>query len=378
MRRLGELLLERGALAVPELHTALEACRREGGRLGTHLLRLGFMDERALLEALSVQLGVPFVPETVLTRAPEALRRSFPPGLLQRLQAVPFAQENGRLRVAMTNPNDAAAQDELASFTRLTIEPYVATEEAVQAALGDPGLEVFERPRPGGDGDAGVRRRPVGLGWHGLWQVPRIDAEELLRLSLRLPERRLRVMSATFPGLVSVDGQEGDGPRDEHVLDDRTFLHHLQEARHRDDIAGSLLQFVSRYLGRVCLFAAHRDRALGWMVAGRGPVLEDLQTLTVPLDEPSVFASLAGSGTSYVGVLPPGELNGQISEVLGEPAPNEILVVPIRVKDRAVSFLVGDNPGERGVNVPVAEIVSAAVRAGIAFEILILKNKIIS
>jgi len=374
MRRLGELLLERGALAAPELHTALEACRREGGRLGTHLLRLGFIDERVLLEALSVQLGVPFVPEAVLTRAPEALRRSFPPGLLQRLQAVPFAQENGRLRVAMTNPNDAAAQDEMASFTRLTIEPYVATEEAVRLALGDPGLEVFERPRPGGD--AGVRSRPVSELWHGLWQVPRVDAEELLRLSLRRPAKKLRTLKSTFPGLVPLDGQEG--PREEPELDDRTFLHHLQEARHRDDIARALLQFASRYLGRVCLFAAHRNRASGWMAAGRGPVLEDVQTLTVPLDEPSVFSSLAGSRTSYVGVLPHGELNGQISEVLGEPVPAEVLVVPVRVKDRAVSFLVGDNPGERGVNVPVAEIVLAAARAGIAFEILILKNKIVS
>ena len=69
MRRLGELLLEKGAIAIAELHTALEACHRTGGRLGTQLLRFGFVDERALLEALSEQHGVPSVPESVLLKA---------------------------------------------------------------------------------------------------------------------------------------------------------------------------------------------------------------------------------------------------------------------------------------------------------------------
>jgi len=374
VRRLGEILLERSVLAVPELHTALEACRREGGRLGTHLLGLGFVEERALLEALSVQLGVPFVSGTQLARAPEALRRPFPPGLLQRLQAVPFLEENGRLRVAMTNPNDAAAQDELASFTRLTVEPYVATEAAIQAALGDPRLEVLERPRPGGETVA--HNLPSRRSWLALWRAPRVAAEELLRLPLRQPPHGPRILRATFPGLIPLDG--GKEPRDEQVLDDRTFLRQLQEARHRDDVARAMLHFASRYLGRVGLLAAHRNRASGWMVAGRGLVVDDFQTLTVPLDEPSVLASLMTEGTSFVGVLPPGERNSQIAEALGEPAPSDLLVVPIRVKDKPVGFLIGDNPGERGVNVPVAEIVDAAARAGVAFEILILKNKITS
>jgi len=58
MKRLGEILLERGAIAIAELHTGLEACHYSGGRLGTQLLKFGFVDEHALLEALSEQLEV--------------------------------------------------------------------------------------------------------------------------------------------------------------------------------------------------------------------------------------------------------------------------------------------------------------------------------
>ena len=59
MKRLGEILLDRGAIGVTELHTGLEACHYSGGRLGTQLLKFGFVDEHALLEALSEQLNVP-------------------------------------------------------------------------------------------------------------------------------------------------------------------------------------------------------------------------------------------------------------------------------------------------------------------------------
>ena len=45
MKRLGEILLERGAIAITELHTCLEACHHSGGRLGTQLLKFGFVDE---------------------------------------------------------------------------------------------------------------------------------------------------------------------------------------------------------------------------------------------------------------------------------------------------------------------------------------------
>ena len=53
MQRLGEILIAKGVLSLPELHTALETCHRTGGRLGTQLLEFGYVEERVLLEALS-------------------------------------------------------------------------------------------------------------------------------------------------------------------------------------------------------------------------------------------------------------------------------------------------------------------------------------
>ena len=113
MKRLGEILLDWGVLAVAELHTALEACRRSGGRLGTQLLRFGFVDERSLLDALSEQNGVPSVTSRVLGRAPIEIRGLLAPKVARRLQAVPFGKSATALRVAMTNPGDRAKIEEM-------------------------------------------------------------------------------------------------------------------------------------------------------------------------------------------------------------------------------------------------------------------------
>ncbi len=376
MQRLGEVLLARGLIGTSELHTALDACRREGGRLGTHLLRRGFLEEQGLLEALSEQLGVPYVKEAALRKAPEALRRPFPPGLLERIQAVPFAGDGGRLKVAMTNPNDVAAQDELAALSQLTVEPYVATEAAIRAALGDPGFDLVERPQPGGA--ASNRPVPPEHRWDALWRPPQAAAADLLRLPLRRPAKAPSTQAATFPALTPL----GDpmAARDEAVVDDATFHRRLQEARHRDEIGTALLHHVVRYLPRVCLFSLHRGRAAGWLASGKGIVIDDLQTVVVPLDGPSVFLSLslATSAPYHLGRLPGSELDGRIGLALGDPAPGEVLVVPVRIKERVVAFVVGDEPTERTVTAPVQAIVTAAGKAGLAFEVLILKHKIAS
>ena len=61
---------------------------------------------------------------------------------------------------------------------------------------------------------------------------------------------------------------------------------------------------------------------------------------------------------------------------MGDPAPIEVVAVPVRVKDRPVAFLIGDVPGESAVAVPVDELLAMAGRAGLAFEILIMKKKL--
>jgi hypothetical protein len=135
-----------------------------------------------------------------------------------------------------------------------------------------------------------------------------------------------------------------------------------------------LVRFASRYLSRVCLFAVHRRKVVGWMARGQAVVVDDVQSVEISLDEASLLRDVAESGRSYIGPVP--AASESLLRVLSDPPPLEVAVVPVRVKERTVALLMGDNPGELSLAVPLGELQTIANRAGVAFEILILKTKI--
>ncbi len=375
MKRLGELLLERGAIAVGELHTALEACQRKGGRLGTHLLRFGFVEERALLEALSTQHGIPFAPESLLLKVDPEVLRAMPVDMSRRLQAVPFQRMRGCLQVAMANPLDPAALEEISGCTDLKVEVFVATETAVLRALDE---RIEEEPyelesKPGPTAIAGL---PVEDQWEQMWIPPRVAHEQLLQCSWQQPQELAPgTLFATFPGLTPLaDMGQRQGDLE---LDEESFRLRLLEARQRHDIGEALLGVVTRLLSRVCLFAVHRDRVVGWMGRGHGVVVDDLQSLTIPLIASSVLRDLKHSGQHYLGSLPPDEASRLLSRALGEPPPTQVVLAPIRVKEHTLAFLLGDNPGELA-DIPIKDLLKTTEKAGVAFEMLIMRNKILN
>jgi len=373
VKQLGELLLERGAIAVGELHTALEAVHRTGGRLGTHLLRLGFVEEKALLKALSEQYGVPFVPSKVLAGAAHMVRLVLPLADQRRLQAAPFEQSHGRLSVAMVNPRDLGAIEESSQLTELTVEPHVVTETTLLRHLGDAREDGGDVGEPANHEAAEGASDPTL--WERLWVRPRVGPDAVKGWRRPQPADGPRPLLASFPELVPVIDASGGSDAD-FDLDMTGLGRHLGEVRERDQVGALLLRFASGFLSRVCLFAVHSNKVTGWMVRGEAMVLDDVQSLLIPLDQPSVFLSLLDNGPFFLGAMPPGEANSSILEVLGDPPPRELLLVSVRVQGRVVAFVLGDNPGEGGTGLPVQDLVAAANKAGVALEVLILRNKI--
>jgi len=78
MALLGEMLVERGAISVEQLHTGLAASRSGSDRLGTCLVDHGFIDESSLLEVLADQHGVPFVSQPVRCSRCSPISTAFP------------------------------------------------------------------------------------------------------------------------------------------------------------------------------------------------------------------------------------------------------------------------------------------------------------
>lgn len=368
MKRLGEILLDRGTLAIAELHTGLEACHRTGGRLGTELLKFGFVDEHQLLDALVEQYGVKSVSATVLQRAPQEVLSLIPTIHARRLQAVAFHKEQRNLRVAMTNPRDVAGIEELIEITGLQVQPFVATEASIAEAIDrlDGGFDNTE---------SNARTETSTSEWDGLWIPPRITPAQLLTTRRSAPSRPPRsVKVATFPGLAPVEDQRQ--LEAEQELDEQTYRELLAEAEHRDVIGRLVVRYAAGFFGRLCLFAVHRGAVVGWMARGHGVVVDDVQSFSIPIETETLFHEFRYGAGYHLGPIPDDPDNEPLVRMLGDPPPLGVLLLPIRIKERAVAFILGDNPNEEAVTVPVDEVAAAVSAAGIALEVLILKKKI--
>ncbi len=374
MQRLGEILIERGVLSLTELHTALETCHRTGGRLGTQLLEFGYVEERMLLDALSKQLGVPGAIKVKLLHSPLRVRKMLPTQVGRRLQAVPFEVTKGGIKVAMTNPNDRAALDEVSTHLNEKILPHVATEDAVLAALG--GAENDDADWSPRVEPSVVKARRSGdvEGWNLLWEQPRFRLASLFRPAPRRA-RSGEVLLASFPDLTTVAPHQATSH--ELRVDESNFSALIHQADNRDEIGSLLVRYVASKFDRVCLFSVHKGTVSGWMARGRSVVLEDLQSFSVSLDDPSIFADV-GHSDSYVGAILLNSGNRELIQALADPAPTEVVAVPVRVKQRVVAFVLCDDPGHPASSENLDDVVTACRKAGVALEVLILRKKLLS
>jgi hypothetical protein len=156
-----------------------------------------------------------------------------------------------------------------------------------------------------------------------------------------------------------------------------SLLRDLAGAEGRDTIAGALIRFFAGTYDCAALFLVRRDLASGWLGRSAGRLLDDLPRLTIPLGQPSIFKSVAADGGYYLGTLDQTPLNARLLSGVGGRASDIALVMPLVLAGRPVAILYLS-----GVRRPPQEGVAEAQRlldkAAKAFEILILRDKILT
>jgi hypothetical protein len=361
MGLLGEMLVERGALSIEQLQTGLTAHREGDARLGTYLVDFGFVDERSLLEALAEQHHVPFISQSTLLECLERLDNGvMPRSMLQQLRAIPFRKVKDKIQVAMCNPVDAAAINRIAQYTQMQIEPFIASDRAIDLAL-EHVTDIVPVAVESADVEllTDIVGERGGFEWDDMWE-PRVRSELLLTMHMR-PRAAGKALVASFPGLVPVNSDQGrpSGAR----LDNTDLLHRLGAATSAGGIGEILVHYTAQRLDRVCLFAVHHGKVSGWM--GRGLPLDapDLRSFSVFTEIPSIFWELEGSDR-YIGPIPGGPVDDDVLKLLGQPPPIEVLVVSLNLKGRVKGYVMGDIPGRDVPEEIVDEMVSAAQAAG--------------
>lgn len=385
--RAADHLLETGRITPEQLEEARRTQGFFGGDLVSHLLKLGFADERTLGEALTEVTGVPYASgERLRVVSVEALA-AVPGHLAERHRAVPFRLEDRRLRVAMLNPRDRLAIAEIQAASGHTVEPWITTEYRLYQAL-----ERHYRIRV-----HGIRAIVLAPP-----EVPRRKAEpRSVREQEARPDGPARpevgldglpldadvVPDFAFGPARGVAVEEGSGPPSEVApTEDRaagasggalaTLERALAAAESRESVASAVVAFGARRARRAALFAVGKDGLRGVEVAGVGVASERFRTAVLASVEGTVFeAALARE--FYFGPVSPLPAHKELFERLWGKLPHTVLLVPIRVKDRVAALFYLDDEDEPMLRPDLPLMRRVAAKAGLAFEILLLKKKLL-
>lgn len=133
--RIGEMLLKAGLITQKDLEEALRRQKETGKRLGSTLVEMGVIDEKTLVKFLSKQLGVPPVDLSTLKMIPPEILSLIPAETAYRYQVLPLGRKGNLLFVAMVDPTNIIAIDEIKFSTGLEVSPVIALESAMNEAL---------------------------------------------------------------------------------------------------------------------------------------------------------------------------------------------------------------------------------------------------
>src|SRR5215467_12217853 len=132
--RIGELLLKEKRITAEQLQQALTAQKSNGGKLGFNLIRLGFVKDDEITALLSRQYGVPSINLAQFEIDPSVIKL-IPTDTARKYQIVPLSRAGGTLTIAMTDPTNVFAMDDIKFMTGYNVEPVVASEAAVMDAI---------------------------------------------------------------------------------------------------------------------------------------------------------------------------------------------------------------------------------------------------
>src|ERR1051326_7455674 len=177
--RIGELLLKEKLITPEQLQQALTQQKSNGGKLGYNLVKMGFVKDEQITALLSKQYGVPAI-TLASFKIDLTIIKLVPTETARKYQIIPLSRSGSTLTIAMTDPTNVFAMDDIKFMTGYTVEPVVASEVAITDAIekyypsGKAGAagakgKAGDKPATGSTLETATRRLeepPASLGRH--------------------------------------------------------------------------------------------------------------------------------------------------------------------------------------------------------------------
>ncbi|MGH9867511.1 MAG: hypothetical protein ACREAA_05025 [Candidatus Polarisedimenticolia bacterium] len=423
-RRLGETLISRGKLNEGQLHRALTAQLVFGGHLGSSLLEMGLLDEQALGETLASLYGVPYATHESLALIPYAVIRGLPSRLAQKHKVIPLRLDGRVLQLAMIDPKNILAVDEISFVTGYRIVPWVSPEVRILEAL-EKYYDVARAPRfvtlarelatlpssshrlkpqttedmirekeaiptraeayvPAGQGGSAPAAEAARVGsgetnsdpWEAYgygrsWQEVAEGIDEQPRQESRHAEEGEEDDTRPQPRATLVPGE---------AISMMTVSRRLAEAGSVDEVIGATLAYASARLPRTILFVIRGGLAVAW--SGHGWSVSDTswRQLVIPVASkaPTLLTTCPEKATHYLGPVAAESWAAGFYGFLNAELPRTALLMPIRIRGRAAAYLYGDGAAQNILAIDLPSMSTLCARAAFALQIMILRNKILA
>ena len=134
-KRLGDLLVDVGIISALQLKEALDAQKRNGGKLGTILSQMGLINEEVMLAFLGKQCGVSYVSLAEYGDIPNDVTRIIPESIVRHQNLIPISKDDKVLTIAMADPFNVFAIDDIKMITGYDVQVVIASESEITAAI---------------------------------------------------------------------------------------------------------------------------------------------------------------------------------------------------------------------------------------------------
>ena len=360
--KLGTLLLRNAAIGLSQLEAALRNQVLYGGRLGTNLVELGYLDLEMLSAYLAELSGYPIATPTLLDQVDTTLLDKLGAEDAHRLRAIPLGMlADGQVAVALVVPTDREALAYLETKLEAHVVPYVVPELRALYYLE----KLFGLPR---------RARYIRTGRTPMAEEP-LDAPEPVERRRSVPAKGL-AMPPRFE-LMPRKRRASAAPLIETVAPIITYgaaCEAIDAATHRDQIADALVAYGQGRTDALVVFLIRDGNALGWRGYASTKIATPIEELSLPLGGTSSLQDTHDSGQVFVGSPPAGARPVETAlwtALSAIPEPLHVFVVPVLVKQRPVNLVYGHLLTSPPAPALVAELSDLAQRAQTSYQRLI-------
>ena len=382
--KLGELLIKKNLLTQAQLEEALQAQVIFGGKLGTVLIEMGLITEDILAEILAQLLSVPCAKPGQLQSIPDNVIKIISAELAEKHKIIPVSVTGKKLTLAMADPHNLQSIDEISFRTGYIVRPILALEVRLIFALENyydvkrtmryiaPPKQVREELNQlhvfhtnDGPVEAPDTNEELGtLGSEHIYQKP-----------------ESRTVPKPEPAILKDEIEElSDDDLIEDLEDVEVTLESTAQAlvqiTDRNDVADAVISYLGANYARAALFMVVAGQITGWRSAKEGQPIPGFDQFQLPLSEPSVLKTSVESNSFFLGPVPPSGANLALTTFLGKPAPKSALLLPMSMMGRVVGLIYVDDP-KADLSAAVVDVQQLSSKALMAFEILILQNKIL-